>query len=280
MNRMSSFNTRALQALNLIIIFATIAVNALANILPINGVGTGDVANSPGYFNYFTPATYVFSIWAVIYILLVIFGVFQIRSSEREKDYLKQIGFLVVFNGLLNMLWIFVFHFSVAPGDVNSPIPTIFALSMVPMTLILVTLLLAYVRLGVGVKSVPTSEKFAVHLPFSVYAGWISVAIIANTASTINAFLVIPVEWQYIWTALVLVVALLITMLMLVLRRDFAFGLVVIWASYGIYVKHSAITLIALPALAVAIIVAVVILLLPFIRKKNFIDFYLVRDSV
>jgi len=263
----------------LIIIMATIAVNALANILPINGVGTGDVANSPAYFNYFTPATYVFSIWAVIYMLLIVFGLYQIRSGESGKDYLKQIGFLFVLNGLFNMLWIFVFHFSVAAGDINTPNPGIFALSMIPMALILITLLLSYVRLGVGVKSVPTSEKFAVHLPFSVYAGWISVAIIANIASTINSFIDIPVDWQYLWTALVLVVALLITLLMLILRRDFAFGLVVIWASYGIYAKHSLISLIAIPALAVAVIVAVVIIILPFIRKKNFIDFYLVRES-
>ena len=277
---MSSTNTRALQVLNLVIIIATIAVNALANILPINGVNTGEVANSPGYFNYFTPAVYVFSIWFVIYVLMVLFGIYQVRSSQREMDYIKQIGFLIIINGIFNMLWIFIFHFSVAPGDPNTAYPEIFALSMVPMVFILITLLWAYVRLGIGMKSVPLNEKLGVHLLFSVYSGWISVAIIANIASTINSFLVIPVDWQYLWTALVLIVALLITMLMLIQRRDFAFGLVVIWASFGIYMKHSLISLIAVPALAVAIIVALTILLLPFIKKKNFIDFYLVRDSM
>ncbi|MGY5875487.1 MAG: hypothetical protein RTU30_07060, partial [Candidatus Thorarchaeota archaeon] len=78
--------------------------------------------------------------------------------------------------------------------------------------------------------------------------------------------------------ALVLVVALLITLLMLILRRDFAFGLVVIWATVGIYAKHTAIALIALPALAIAIIVFVTILILPFIKKKGFVDFYLVCE--
>ncbi len=276
---MSSNSNRLLQVLNLIIVLATITVNALANILPINGVGTGEVANSPAYFNYFTPATFIFSIWGVIYLLLIIFAVYQVRSSETGKDYLGQISFLFILNGIANMIWIFVFHNSVAFGDVNTPNPGIFALSMVPMAIILITLLWAYVRLGVGVRSVPTSEKFAVHLPFSVYAGWISVAIIANTASTINSLIDIPVDWQYIWTALVLVVALVITLLMLVLRRDFAFGIVVIWASYGIYAKHSLIPIIALTALTVLAIIAIVLILLPFIKKKKFIDFYLVRDS-
>ncbi|MGY5853120.1 MAG: hypothetical protein RTU92_06100, partial [Candidatus Thorarchaeota archaeon] len=220
-------NSRLLQIFNLIVVIATITINALANILPINGVGTGDVANSPAYFNFFTPANWVFSIWGVIYLLLIVFAVYQIRSGERDKEYLKQIGVLFILNGIFNMVWIFIFHFSVAPGDTSTAYPAIFALSMIPMAAILITLLLAYVRLGIGVKNVPRNEKFAVHLPFSVYAGWISVAIIANTASTLSAFLVIPEMWQHIWVALVLVVALLITLLMLILRRDFAFGLVV-----------------------------------------------------
>jgi hypothetical protein len=277
---MNSPNSRLLQILNVVVIIATITVNALANILPINGVGTGDVANSPAYFNYFTPSNYVFSIWGVIYFLLIVFGVYQVRSSEKDKEYIKQIGYLFILNGLANIIWIFIFHFSVAPGDINTANPSIFALSMLPMVIILITLLLAYVRLGVGVKSVSRNEKLAVHLPFSVYAGWISVAIIANTASSINAFMTISDDWQYLWTALVLVVALLITILMLVLRRDFAFGLVVIWATVGIYAKHSAIALIGIPALAVAVIVAVVILILPFIKKKGFVNFYMVRDAV
>ncbi|MGY5877369.1 MAG: hypothetical protein RTU30_16575, partial [Candidatus Thorarchaeota archaeon] len=147
-------NSRLLQIINLMIVLATITVNALANILPINGVGTGDVANSPAYFNFFTPANYVFSIWGVIYLLLIIFAVYQIRSSERDMEYLKQIGVLFILNGIFNMVWIFIFHFSVAPGDISTANPAIFALSMIPMFAILVTLLLTYVRLGVGVKNV------------------------------------------------------------------------------------------------------------------------------
>lgn len=275
---MSSTKDKLLPILNFVIILATIGVNALANILPINGVGTGDVANSVAYFNFFTPATYVFSIWGVIYFLLVVFGIYQLRPSERGKEYIGQIGGLFILNGIFNMLWIFVFHYSVAFGDVTTPVREIFALSMVPMAFILITLLIIYVKLGVGIKSVPTNEKLAVHLPFSVYAGWISVAIIANTGSTINTFLTIDEATQHLWTALVLVVALVITLLMLFLRRDFAFGLVVIWATVGIYAKHSTIQLIAIPALAVAVVVAVVILILPFIKKKNWVDYYLVRN--
>lgn len=50
--------------------FAMIAVNALANILPFNGMNTGEISNL--YNVLFTPAGYVFSIWGVIYIAVFI----------------------------------------------------------------------------------------------------------------------------------------------------------------------------------------------------------------
>jgi benzodiazapine receptor len=86
------------------------------------------------------------------------------------------------------------------------------------------------------------------------------------------------VDVQYLWTALVLIVALLITTLMIVLRRDIAYGLVVIWASTGIASKWMSIPLIFNTAIIVAVVVALLILIVPFIRKKNWVDYYLVRN--
>lgn len=57
---------------------AMITVNALANILPIGGMGTGEVSDS--YPNLFAPAGITFSIWGVIYFLLALHTIYQ---SER-----------------------------------------------------------------------------------------------------------------------------------------------------------------------------------------------------
>lgn len=46
-----------------------VIVNALANILPINGIDTGAISDS--YPNLFAPAGLTFSIWGVIYLLLL-----------------------------------------------------------------------------------------------------------------------------------------------------------------------------------------------------------------
>lgn len=49
-------------------------MNAAANILPINGVRTGEL--SARYPTGFTPAGWVFSIWGLIYLGLIAFSLY------------------------------------------------------------------------------------------------------------------------------------------------------------------------------------------------------------
>ncbi|MFW9958418.1 MAG: TspO/MBR family protein [Candidatus Odinarchaeota archaeon] len=261
-------NYKKFQIINIFAVIFTIVMNALANILPFNGVNTGTVADA--FPNFFTPPGYVFAIWGVIYVLLFAFMVYQARKNQANAEYLGKIGYLYLIGAVLNVAWLILFHYSYG----NTPLLVWSELLIVGF---LVVLLLTYVRLEVGIKEVSLGQKLAIHLPTSVYLGWISLATIANTAAVLNANLTIAVDVQYIWTALVLVVALLITTLMIVLRRDIAYGLVVIWASTGIASKWMAIPLIYNTAIIVAIVVALLILIVPFIRKKNWIDYYLVR---
>jgi hypothetical protein len=108
------------------------------------------------------------------------------------------------------------------------------------MLILLFSLLAIYVRLNIGKSNVPMAEKLCVHVPFSIYLGWITVATIAN----VTAFLV-SVHWdgfgisELNWTILVMSVATLITLLMLATRKDIAYSLVVVWAALGIYIKRT-----------------------------------------
>jgi len=262
-------NYRNFQIINIIAVLLTISLNLLANIIPFNGVYTGEVADS--FPNYFTPPGYVFAIWGIIYILLFVFMFYQAKKDQVSADYLPKIGYLYLIGAILNVSWLVVFHYSY--GN-----PLLLIWSEVLIVGFLIVLLLTYVRLEIGVREVPLKEKLAIHLPTSVYLGWISLATIANTAAVLNSNLVIADEVQYLWTALVLIVVLVLTSLMIFLRRDIAYGLVVIWASTGIASKWSGIPLIFYTAIAVAVIVTLLILIVPFIRKKNWVDYYLVRN--
>ncbi len=265
----SKINPIVYQISNILGVVVVLIVNMLVNIIPLNGVTTGQVSDY--YPNLFTPAGYVFSIWGVIYVFAIIFMIYQARSNQREELYLGQISFLYLFSAIINILWLVVFHYSVG-------VPLLLFLTVGLMALLLLVLLFSYVRLEIGLKEVPTNQKLGVHFAFSIYLGWISLATIANVASALNVLLpgILP-DIQILWTVAVLIIALLITTLMLYLRRDFVFALVVIWASIGIAVKQLGIPLILYTASAVAVIVAILIFLIPLVRKTGIVDFYLVR---
>lgn len=256
---MSSPNSTLLKGMNITAFVLTVLVNGLAGSTTIlGGKSTAEISNMNP--TLITPAGYVFSIWGVIYILLGIFVVFQALPSEKGKDYQNRIGWLFVLSSLLNIFWLFLWQYEYL------------SLSVVLMFLLLATLIAIYLRLNIGKSAVSLREKLAVHLPFSVYLGWITIASIANVA----VFLVSE-NWdgfgisQATWATLIIIIALLITLLVIVTRKDVAYGLVIIWALVGIAVKQSENQNIVVIAEISAIIIAVVLaasILITRLRRK------------
>lgn len=221
----SSKNSVFLQIANILAFIVTVLVNALANTLALNGKTTAEISDL--YPTLITPAGYVFSIWGLIYTLLLVFVVFQALPQQREKSFLHQISFLFVLSSVLNISWLFLWHYE----QIN--------LSVILMFSLLVTLIAIYLRLQIGRSNSPLKEKLSVHLPFSVYLGWITVASIANVAVALTA-----INWDgwglgdVTWAVLVIVVALIITLAVIITRRDVAYSLVLVWALVGIIVKQ------------------------------------------
>ncbi len=234
---------------NIIAFVMTVLVNGLAGSTTIlGGKQTAQVSDMNP--TLITPAGYVFSIWGIIYILLGLFVVFQALPSQKEGKYRERIGWLFVLSSLLNIAWLFLWQFEYL------------SLSVVLMFLLLATLIAIYLRLNIGKSVVPLSEKLAVHLPFSVYLGWITIASIANVAVTL-----VSAGWdglgisQETWALLIVIIALLITLLVVATRKDLAYGLVVIWALLGIAAKQSGNQNIVTTTEASAIVVAIALIL-------------------
>ncbi len=64
-----------------------ISANVLANILPINGVSTGQVSDA--YQNLFTPTGLKFSIWGAIYLLLAGYVLYALGFFQADKNNVK-----------------------------------------------------------------------------------------------------------------------------------------------------------------------------------------------
>ncbi|MCF8365684.1 MAG: hypothetical protein K9H16_07880 [Bacteroidales bacterium] len=222
---------KTLQILNIFGLIGVLIVNTLANALPIAGKTTGELSDL--YPSIFTPAGFTFSIWGIIYLLLIIFTFYQAKGLFGESNiprnrYLYRIDIWFFVSSLANMAWIFAWHHQ------------IIWLSMLIMVVIFGSLLLIYLRLGIGRRIVGNKEKYLVHLPFSIYLGWITVATIAN-ASTV----LIKYNWDgfgfsaEVWTSVMISTATLVNLAALLLRKDLFFSLVAVWAFIGIIYKRT-----------------------------------------
>jgi hypothetical protein len=230
---------------NIVFFVLTVIVNGLAGSTEMIG-GQNTAAVSNANFTLITPAGYVFAIWGVIYLLLGVFVVYQALPGQKVKDYQDKIGWLFVLSSLINIVWLFAWQYEYL------------SVSVLLMFALLGTLIAIYLRLDIGRSNATMNEKLAVHLPFSVYLGWITVATIANIAAMLVSY-----DWDgfgispTIWAVIVVAVALVITVLMLATRRDIAYALVLIWALVGIAVNHTGEQTVVLATGAAAAIIAV-----------------------
>lgn len=257
---MPSNNSSILRYANIVFFVLTVIVNSLAGGTTILG-GQLTATVSDANPTLITPAGYVFSIWGIIYILLGIFVVYQALPSQKGKDYQNRIGLLFIISSIANIIWLFLWQYNYL------------SISVVLMFILLATLILIYLRLGIGKSKAPLREKLAVHLPFSVYLGWITVASIANVAVTLvslkfNGFGISP----EVWAILVVAVALVITTLMLITRKDIAYSLVIMWALVGIGVKqvgNPTIVMLTEVSTAIVAIVLVATIISTRLRRQN-----------
>jgi hypothetical protein len=229
-------------------ILGTLIINALANILPINGQNTGAISDR--FQVYFVPAGYVFSIWGIIYLGLIAFAIYQALPGQRENPRLRATGWWVSLGGLANIAWIFLWHYEY------------FLLTLAAMLVLLATLIITYLHLGIGRSKASTIETWMARVPFSIYLGWITVATAANITDVLdyvkwNGFGIAP----EIWMGIVLAAVLIISVLMSFTRRDIAYTLVILWALGGITVKQASIPAVVIPtwitfgAVAMALII-------------------------
>lgn len=205
-----------------------IAVNALANILPINGYNTGQI--SAFYPNAFVPAGFTFSIWGVIYLLLLSYTIGFTYYSLKRQQYPKAFIFIELVNTyflltcIFNMAWIVAWHYSQIE------------LSVLIMLLFLSTLIQLFLKTRTLSLDLNLTQKFILQTPFIVYLGWISVATIANITALLVAY-----KWTALsiapiyWSASMILIAIVLALLMVKKFQVVSFTLVVAWALWGIY---------------------------------------------
>lgn len=192
--------------INWIFFVSVILVNALANILPINGYNTGQVSGF--YPNYFVPAGFTFSIWGIIYLLLftytIAFTYYTIKSDKFPKvqAYLNKTNTLFLVTCILNGAWIFAWHYLQVE------------LSVLIMLFFLTALCKIFIESNKFVQLLKPTQVFLLITPFTIYLGWISVATIANFTA-----LFVKISWNgfgieaLYWSSLMVLIAIALGLL-------------------------------------------------------------------
>lgn len=203
-----------------------ILVNALANLIPIGGKTTGEI--SEAYPNLFTPAPISFSIWGVIYLLMLGFVLYQWELFDfgtYSSVHREQIGLMFFFSCVLNTLWILLWHTD--------------SIYFSSISIIMLLVSLALIVLNTDRKNIPVVGRLFVNAGFDIYFGWIIAATIANisvclTKAGWNGF-GLPEEF---WTVVVILAGTGIAYAAVSVSHLHLSACAVIWAYIGILIKH------------------------------------------
>lgn len=224
---------RFLAIFNLLALLAHIAVSYLSQSRAFLERTIGDVSDS--YNSLFTPAGITFAIWGVIYVSLLFFCIYHIRVAYRQpgthaaNERLLKIGPLFILNNLGAVGWIFAWTAQLIEA------------SLLLIIFQLATLVTINLRLRIHDPLAGNTAKIFTFFPLSLYFGWITLATIANTS-----IYLVAIGWDGFglkysaieWARIMIGITVFLTVLVIFARKNVVFGIVIIWALYGIILKR------------------------------------------
>ncbi|WP_207425579.1 hypothetical protein [Pedobacter sp. SYSU D00535] len=213
--------------LNIAIFLFSLLISYGSNATWFNSQTIGEVSYK--YETLFTPADFTFSIWAVIYTSLAAFMIYHTwrafkgeENSEANRDF-RKIGWWFLINNFASAAWVLAWT------------RELLLASAVLMIIQLICLIFINIELGIYDLARNLSAKVFTQFPFAIYLAWISIATIANLSSVIGA---LPTENFILsagtWTILLICFAAILSLFMVHVRKNVFFGIVVIWAIYGV----------------------------------------------
>ncbi len=201
---------------NVLMFAFMIAMNYLANALPLNGKTTGELSDA--YPNLFVPAGITFSIWGLIYLLLAIYCIVQFMQTNKKTA--SNIALLFALSSMLNGFWILAWHYQ----------------KLFLSVIIMIVLLIALIEINRRIK---TQKPALIKAAFGIYLGWICIATIANVTA-----LLVDLQWNgfglsdQFWTIALIITGFLITARTVFSVNNPYIAIVVSWAFLGIAIKQ------------------------------------------
>ena len=213
--------------LNTLSLLFALVMNGLQGTAAFDGRTVGEVSDR--YNTLIAPAGYAFSIWGLIYLMLIMFVGYQWYSYYRLKQDadIKQTGIWLSVANIANGLWIFAW--------LNEAL----GVSVLLIFVLLVSLIILTVRLLLEIWDAPKRTIFFVWWPIVIYLGWIIVASVANVAAWL-----VSLGWrggylgEILWTIVMIGIASVIYLWLVFSRNLREAAMVGVWAFAAISVRH------------------------------------------
>jgi hypothetical protein len=219
---------KILQVLNGVALVSTIVMNYLSNTGLMNNTTIGKI--SGGLRTLFTPASYAFSIWGLIYLMLLGFGIYQGRSlfvKVRDDEFVMRVGWWFILSCFANSFWVVSWVYGYT------------GLSCFFIFLLLFSLLKIVWNNRMELWDAPLSVIAFLWWPFVIYSGWVTVASIANVSTYL-----VKIDWDgfgispVTWTLIMIVIATVLNLAITWKRNMREFALVGAWALIAIGVAN------------------------------------------
>lgn len=256
-------NDKIRQFFVLFSIITMIVMNYLSNAGAFGGLTNKAISDK--YHTLITPAGYAFSIWGLIFLGLLAFGIYQGLGSQRTNLRFRAIGWWVVLNTVCNAIWSPLFNNELIGVALLVILVMLFSLVVIEQRLLEKRhqpLLATNPDATMLEAKASAAETWLARIPFSIYFGWVTVATILNVAVYLKAtnFNLLGLAEQT-WAVGIMVVGLAVGAVVFNRFRSVAYILVFAWAYTAIAVEQAdsgRIQLVAGVCVAIAIGLAII----------------------
>lgn len=211
---------------NLIMLFLVFLFNFLTGTGKINDLSQADI--SAMFPTKITPAGFAFSIWGVIYTLVLIsilWMLYKHKESEMQRI-IHAVAWWFNLSALANILWTITFSYLKLPLS----------------TLLIGILLISLTMILINLSKIALKLNSILPVAFGLYGGWVMIATVVNIAASL-----VQANWggfglsHVLWANIILIVSLLIVFFVTFRTTNAIVPIPVAWAYFAIYVAEDSI---------------------------------------
>lgn len=212
--------------MRLLVLLFALAMPLVAWMSQVGAFGPDNATVSGRYPTLLVAAGYAFSIWGLIFLLDLVYAVWQVTGRRRDDRMLGRIAPATAIGFALTAAWMPLFSHG------------LFWLCLLVIFGALACLAWAALRLSAATPA--EGSRLWAWLPLSLHAGWLSLAAFLNLAQVIVAFEWLSASQQLPWSlALFGLAAAMLLVLNHGMRGNVAYALAALWALVAVYVKQS-----------------------------------------